>query len=201
MPSYKTVADYLVDPRPRDVANQTLKVVCPILQIKPPAKRWIVKDEFGPKWFAQDIAGFCSKNGNEIFIHRDLKPFSIANTVVHEARHVWQIRNPKRFPIPGKTYTRDLNHTQKERDARIFEMEFWNGREKRAGSFDEIAEILTSLQIESARAELQARSQQYAFKPQRFLPYSTSASYPSQGKTRLIVPSEREMEENLLRKF
>ena len=57
------------------------------------------------------------------------------------------------------------------------------------------------MQIENARAALQAASWEYAFKPQRALPYSTSASYPSQGKTRLIVPSEREMEENLLQQI
>ena len=202
MPNYKTVADYLVDPRRRDLANQTLKVVCPILQIKPPAKRWIVDDDFGPKWFEQDVAGFCSKDGNEIFIHRDLKPFSIANTVVHEARHCRQIRNPKRFPIPGKTYTRDMNQSQKERDARIFEMEFWNGREKPDGNFDEISEILTDMQIQAARALIQARSQEYVAKPRIIgLPCASYGVYPFNGKTKLIVPTEREMEENLLQQI
>jgi hypothetical protein len=202
MPNYKTIPDYLVDRRARDLAKQSLQVVCPKLQIKPPSLHWIADDEFGPEWFAQDVAGFCSKDGNEIFIHRDQKLFSIANTVVHEARHVWQIRNPQRYPIPGKTYTRDMNQSQKERDARIFEREFWNGREKQDGSFDDIERLLTEMQLESARAELQARSQQYAPKPRIIgLPYASSASYPSQVKMRLIVPSEREMEKIGCSKF
>ena len=199
MSNYKTISDYLVDVRARDLAKQTLQVVCPKLQIKPPALRWIADDDFGPEWFAQDVAGFCSKDGKEIFIHRDLKPFSIANTTCHEARHCWQIRNPRRFPIPGKTYSRDMNQSQKERDARIFELEFWSGREKQDGSFDDIERVLTEMQIESARAELQARSQYYAPKPRIIgLGCASDGVYPFNGKTKLIVPSERQMEENLL---
>jgi hypothetical protein len=136
-----------------------------------------------------------------IYIRRNCSPFEIANTVAHECRHCWQIQHPKRFPIPGKPYSRTLNREQTERDARLFELEFWNGREKRNGTFDDILQILSEMQIENARAALQAASREYAFKPQRALPYSTSASYPSQGKTRLIVPSEREMEENLLQQI
>ena len=200
MPSYNTVPDYLVDRHARDLADLTLRIVCENLKIKPPALRWIVDDQFGPEWFAQNIAGYCGKNGNEIFIHRDLKPIGISNTTCHEARHVWQIRNPKRYPIPNKTYTRDMNQSQKERDARIFEMEFWNGGEKRDGSFDDITRILTDMRIANARAQVQAISPQYAFM-QRGLPYSSSFAYPSNGKTRLIVPSEREMEESLLQQI
>ena len=50
MPNYKIVVDYLIDYRARDLAKQTLQVVCPKLQIKPPALRWIADDDFGPKW-------------------------------------------------------------------------------------------------------------------------------------------------------
>ena len=199
MPNYKTVADYRVDRRARDLTKQTAQLVCPKLQIKPPAWRWIVDDKRGRDWFPEDINGHCAKDGMTIFIHKDLPPFSIANTVVHECRHVWQIRNPKRFPIPNKSYTRDMSQSQKERDARIFEREFWSGKEKRNGSFDDITRILTDMQIESARAVIQAGSQQYGLKQRIIgLPYASSGAYPFNGKTRLIVPSEREMEESLL---
>ena len=145
-------------------------------------------------------SGSAPKDGMAIYIPSDCSPFEIANTAAHDRRHSWQIRNPKRFPIPGKPYSRTLNREQAERDCKIFEMEFWNGQEKRNGSFDDIIHILTTMQIENARAQVQALSPQYNFK-QRGLPYSSSFAYPTNGKTRLIVPSEKEMEENLLQQI
>ena len=170
MPHYKTVADYLVDHRARDLAKQTIHIVCTKLQIKPPALRWIADDDFGPKWFAQDVAGFCSKDGNEISIHKNLNPFSIANTIAHECRHSWQIQKPKRFPIPGKNYSRTMNREQAERDCRIFEMEFWNGREKPGGSFDDILRILTDMRIASARLSRPAETESSDDLRRRFAP-------------------------------
>jgi hypothetical protein len=54
------------------------------------------------------------------------------------------------------------------------------------------------MRIESARAQIQARSQQYDFKQRVGLSYASSGYYPSQVKMRLVVPSEQEMEESLL---
>jgi hypothetical protein len=198
MPTYSVFPDHLVDPRARNLEKLTRSDVCEILKIKPPARRWIVEDEFGSEWFAENINGYCQKNGLAIYIRHDCSPFEIASTTVHEARHAWQIRNPRRFPIPSKTYSRDMNQTQRERDARIFELEFWAGREKRDGSFNEIEHLLTAMKIERAQARVQAASQQYDFKQRVGLSYASSGYYPSQVKMRLIVPSEQEMEESLL---
>ncbi len=201
MPNYSVVPDYLVDSRARDVADSASCIACEKLATKQPQRSWIVEVEHGEKWFSERIYGYCDKAGQVIFIHRACSPFEIATTVAHETRHAWQVRNPRWFPVPNTNYTRGLTRQQKERDCKIFELEFWNGHEKRDGSFDDILQILTNMRIESARALLQAASSQYAYHKQRGLPYSTSASYPSQGKTRLIVPSEREMEENLLQQI
>ena len=201
MPNYDIFPDYLVDRRQRNLAELALTDVCPRLNISKPALNWVSETRFGAKWFEDDVLGWCAKDGRTIFIRHDCSPFEVVSAIVHECRHARQIRNPKRLPIPGKAYTRTMNREQAERDARLFELEFWAGREKRNGSFDDITRILTDMQIESARAALQAASREYAFKPQRALPYSTSASYPPQGKTRLIMPSEKQMEENLLQEI
>ena len=169
-----------------------------MLKIPKPVLNWISETRFGVKWFEDDVLGWCAKDGRTIFIRHDCSPFQIANTVVHECRHSWQIRNPKWFRVPNTNYTRGLTRQQKERDCKIFEMEFWNGREKRNASFDDITRILTDMRIARARAILQAASSQYAYHKQHGLPYSTSASYPSQGKTRLIVPSDEEMRQSWL---
>ena len=132
MPNYSVLPDYLVDSRARNVAELALTDVCPNLKISKPARKWFSETRFGAKWFEDDVLGWCAKDGQTIFIRHDCSPFQIVNAIVHECRHVWQIRNPKRFPIPGKIYTRDMNHTQKERDARIFEMELGRpGKTKR----------------------------------------------------------------------
>ena len=106
MPVYNIVPDYLVDRPARGIADPTRRIVCENLKIKWPALRWIVKDEFGSEWFAENINGYCAKDGLTIYIRRNCSPFEIANTVAHECRHCWQIQHPKRFPIPGKPYSR-----------------------------------------------------------------------------------------------
>ena len=166
MPNYSVFPDYLVDSRARNLEELALTDVCRRLKISKPALNWISEKRFGAEWFEDDVLGWCAKDGRTIFIRHDCSPFQIANTVVHEARHVWQSRNPMRFPIPGKTYTRTMNREQAERDCRIFEMEFWAGREKRDGSFDDIERILTAMRIESARAQIQATSRHHPFKQQ-----------------------------------
>ena len=203
MPNYSVCPNYLVDSRVRNLAELALTDVCPMLNISKPTLtlNWFSETRFGAQWFNDDVLGWCAKDGRTIFIRHDCSPFQTVNTIIHECRHCWQLRNPRWFPVPNATYTRGLTREQKERDCRIFEMEFWAGREKRDGSFDEITRILTDMRIASARAALQAASREYAFKPQRALLYSTSASYPSQGKTRLIMPSEKQMEENLLQEI
>jgi hypothetical protein len=185
MLNYSVVPDYLVNRRARDVAESASCIACEKLAIKQPQLSWIVEVEHGEKWFSERIYGYRDKAGQAIFIHRDCSPFEIATTVAHETKHAWQVRNPRWFPVPNTTYTRGLTRLQKERDCKIFELEFWNGRKKRNGSFDDILRILTDMRIASARAQVQAISPQYAFKPQRGLPYSSSAHYPSQVKTRL----------------
>ena len=199
MPNYSIVRDYLVDRRSRDVAESASCIACEKLATKQPQRSWIVEVEHGEIWISERISGWCAKDGRTIFIRHDCSPFEIASTIAHECRHCWQIQNPSRFPIPGKTYTRDMNHTQKERDARLFELEFWGGKENRNGSFDDILRILTDMRIASARALIRAASQQYAPKPRIIgLPCASYGVYPFNGKTKLIVPSERQMEENLL---
>jgi len=199
MPYYNEIESYRVEPAKRDLAEHTRQVVCDKLKITRPAIRWIAEGEFGKEWFAENVSGWCAKDGRTIFIHRDYSPFEIASTTVHEARHCWQAMNPKWVPVPGRSYTRGLTREQKERDCQIFEMEFWSGREKRNGSFDEITRVLTDMQIEGARAVIQARSQQYAPAPRIIgLPYAFEGHYPSQVKMRLVVPSEREMEDGWL---
>jgi hypothetical protein len=186
MPYYDVIADYRVNPRARHLEELTRSDVCEILKIKPPARRWIVEDEFGPHWFENDVFGWCSKDGQTIFIRHDCSPFQIANVLVHEARHAWQIRNPRRFPIPGKTYSRTLSREQAERDCRIFEAEFWRGKENRSGSFEDITNILTNLRIANAQAALQAASH-YPVKQRIGPSCSSSYAYPASGKTRLFV--------------
>jgi hypothetical protein len=187
MPNYSVFPDHLVDPRAKHLAEPTRSDVCRELKISKPALKWFSETRFGTEWFENDVLGWCSKDGQTIFV-RHCSPFQIANTVVHECRHVWQIRNPKRFPIPGKTYSRTMNREQAERDCRIFELEFWAGREKRDGSFDDIERILTAMRIESARAQVQAASPQYSAVKQRIGPScSSSGAYPSNGKMKLIV--------------
>jgi hypothetical protein len=80
------------------------------------------------------------------------------------------------------------NHESKqaERDCWLFEREFWRGKENRSGSFDDILRILTDMRIESARAALRAASH-YPVKQRVGLSYSSSASYPSQAKMKLVV--------------
>ena len=188
MPNYDVVPDYIVDVPRRNTAEQTLQIVPGILNIKKPELRWMTEKNFGPQWFEDSVLGWCAKDGRTIFIRDNCSPFQVVNTIVHECRHCWQIQNPKRVPIPGKTYTRTMNREQAERDCRIFEMEFWNGREKRDGSFDEIERILTAMQIETARAQVQAASPQYNAVKHRIGPScSSSFAYPASGKTRLFV--------------
>ena len=154
MPNYDIFPDYLADRRRRNLLELALTVVCPNLKISKPAFKWISEKRFGAQWFDEDVLGWCAKDGRTIFIRNDCSPFEIANTVAHECRHCWQITNPKWFPVPNRSYTRGLTRQQKERDYRIFEMEFWNGREKRDGSFDEITAILNNIQIETSKAAI-----------------------------------------------
>ena len=200
MPNYNVFPHYLIDRDSRQVAERSSSIACEKLGIKQPQQSWIVEVEHGEKWFSERIHGYCDKAGQGIFIHRDCSPFEIANTVAHECRHCWQITNPRWFPIPNRSFRRGLTVEQKERDARLFSLEFWAGREKQDGSFADITRILTDMRIESARAQIQATSPQYAFK-QHGLAFSSSFAYPSGGKTRLIVPNEKEMEENLLQQI
>jgi hypothetical protein len=188
MPNYRVVDEYLVDRPARDVAEAASRIACEKLAIKQPQRSWIVEAEHGEKWFSERIYGYCDEVGQAIFIHRDCSPFEIATTVAHETKHAWQVRNPRWFPVPNRTYTRGLTRQQKERDCKIFELEFWNGREKRNGSFDDILRILTDMRIERARAQVQAASPQYSAVKQRIGPScSSSGAYPSNGKMKLIV--------------
>jgi hypothetical protein len=187
MPNYSVFPDHLVDRRAKHLAELTRSDVCRELKISKPAINWISETRFGTEWFENDVLGWCSKDGQTIFV-RHCSPFQIANTVVHECRHCWQIQNPKRFPIPGKTYSRTMSREQAERDCRIFEMEFWRGKENRSGSFDDIERVLTDMRIERARAQIQAASPQYSAVKQRIGPScSSSGAYPSNGKMKLIV--------------
>jgi hypothetical protein len=104
---------------------------------------------------------------------------------------------PSGFRFQTDVFAGFNNRAKGERRSAVF-AEFWSGREKHDGSFDDILQILTDMRIASARALIQLR--QYPIK-QHGVPYSSSFAYPSKGKTRLIVPSEREMEENLLQQI
>jgi hypothetical protein len=148
----------------------------------------------------KELLGTVGKDG-AIFVRRDCSPFEVADTVAHECRHCWQIIHPARIPIPNQSYTRTMNSAQKERDCRIFEREFWNGKEKRNATFDDIMRILTDMRIQNARAQVQAISPQYPFKQRVGLSYASSGYYPSQVKMRLVVPSDAEMERNLLQEI
>jgi hypothetical protein len=186
MPNYSVFPDYLVDSSVRTLGECALTDVCRWLKISKPARNWISETRFGSEWFEDDVLGWCAKDGRTIFIRHDCSAFQIANTIIHECRHCWQIQNPKRFPIPGKTYSRTMNRKQAERDCWLFEREFWRGKENRSGSFDDILRILTDMRIESARAALRAASPS-PVKQRVGLSYSSSASYPSQAKMKLVV--------------
>lgn len=80
-----------------------------------------------------------------------------------------------------------------ERDAEIFQMGFWDGRERRNGSTDDILRELMRMQIETA---IQSRS-----KPTKLHGMIFSAHYPAVGRTKVIAPSDEEMKESLLRQI
>ena len=194
MPQYDVIEDFYIDAAGKNVAETARQVACLKLGIQePPDLWWIIDARFGAHWFENDVNGWTSKDGGTIFVHKDCSPFGIASVVAHECRHVWQIRNPKWFPIPNRNFSRGLSREQRERDAEIFELEFWDGAEKRSGDVAEISRILTAMEIHQA---IKASIRSAAVPTKHGLVFS--ASYPRQGQTRVIVPSEKEMEESLL---
>jgi hypothetical protein len=117
---YRHLADNEIEPRVETLGLLARDVSDLMLGSKPPLT-WITESASGFITWPHPIAGYTSTRG-DIFVCADLSPHEIADTIAHECRHSWQKKQPKRLS-PGA----------RERDARIFALEFWNGRERTAG--------------------------------------------------------------------
>lgn len=142
------------------------------LGIEQPGMSWITESERGWVTGPQRIFGYTSTQG-EIFIRANLSPFQITHTIAHEVRHCWQQQRSK------KLYS---SEEFRERDAEIYQLEFWAGAEKRNGNFADITEILTRMQIELCKATI--RSTAIPYYPNRS---AHESDYPRSGRPMKLV--------------
>jgi hypothetical protein len=179
---YRHLADNEIEPRLETLGLLARDVSDLMLGSKPPLT-WITESASGFITWPHPIAGYTSTRG-DIFVCADLSPHEIADTIAHECRHSWQKKQPKRLS-PGA----------RERDARIFALEFWNGRERTAGDFLEVAYALLDREVELHKAKAAAQTKpsgaaQSDDLRRRFAPVIKARSLAVQ---RLIDPSGRRL--------
>jgi hypothetical protein len=95
----------------RWLAELTMKVFCPRLDLRQIGLNFISQSQFGAHIFDAPIVGFCPANGREIFVRNRLDDRDLVLAVVHELRHCWQRQTRKHC----------MSKDSMERDCRIYE--------------------------------------------------------------------------------
>lgn len=176
---YRTLGGHEVESKVKELARLARSVSCLKLGIKAPELIWIRESDNGLITWRHPIAAYASTRG-DIFIRADMKPFAIAAAVIHETRHIWQ-----------KQQTKQLSPEFRERDAKIYEREFWAGHEKWAGDFLAVGRAL----LDREAALRKAKPAALPTKPRR----AYDSDYPGSGRMKVFAPSDEEMKEGWLR--
>ena len=176
---YRTLGGHEVESKVKELARLARSVSCLKLGIKAPELIWIRESDNGLITWPHPIAAYASTRG-DIFVRDDLSPHEIADAIAHECRHCWQ-----------KKQLKQLSREAKERDARLFTLEFWNGRERTAGDFLKVAYALLDIEAALRKAKPAALST----KPRR----PGEPDYPGSGRMKVFAPSDEEMKEGWLR--
>jgi hypothetical protein len=113
--NYRIIPIFLVKSFERCIVTWTAAIVARDLNTATPGIHFIrqCSDPKADLHFDGNLLGLCTKGGEQIYILRDMRPGELAKTVAHEIRHCWQKK---------KT---DGYRADRERDAWIYEREFW----------------------------------------------------------------------------
>jgi len=112
--NYRIIPIFLVKSFERCIVTWTAAIVARDLNTAIPRIDFIRQcNDPADLHFDGNLLGLCTKGGEQIYVLRDMRPGELAKTTAHEVRHVWQKRKP------------DGYRADRERDARIYEREFW----------------------------------------------------------------------------
>jgi hypothetical protein len=127
--AYSVLSEVECEPCKRTVTNLAVELSARKLGIAKPSFFFIVEDPSGPIVKEGRIAGASGPTG-KMFILHDQSLDEIVKTVAHEARHLRWYADGMKGSIE-----------QAERNARIFELEFWGLRDHRASAWEELTKI------------------------------------------------------------